>query len=290
MAPPKVSIIVPHYGDPVPLDRCLTALTALAYDRDDYEIIVADNLSPQGEEAINAAVAGRARLIIATERGAGPARNAGVAAARGDYLAFTDSDCVPAPQWLANGLKALETNDFVGGRMIVSREADGAKSGAEAFEQVFAFDNEDYVLNKGFTVTANLFCPRALFDRVGGFRVGVSEDLEWCLRARDAGYRIGYAPDAVVAHPARRDWPALLTKWRRINREMYHLTAAAPRGRLVWLARTWALPASIAAHAPRIAMSRELAGSRERLSALGTLARLRMWRFLDAHRLLLKGR
>ena len=290
MAKPKVSIIVPHYGDPAPLDRCLTALAAQDYDRDDYEIVVADNLSPQGGEAISAVVAGRARLIIATERGAGPARNAGVAAAQGAYLAFTDSDCIPAPDWLANGLKALDSNDFVGGRMIVSRETDGAKSGAEAFEQVFAFDNEDYVLNKGFTVTANLFCPRALFDRVGGFRVGVSEDLEWCLRARDMGYRIGYAPAAVVAHPARRDWPALLTKWRRINREMYHLTAAAPRGRLVWLARTWALPLSIAAHAPRIATSRHLAGTGERLSALGPLVRLRMWRFADAHRLLLKER
>ncbi len=40
---------------------------------------------------------------------------------------------------------------------------------AEAFELVFAFDNESYVRKKGFTVSANLFCTRAVFDRVGGF-------------------------------------------------------------------------------------------------------------------------
>lgn len=290
MSRPTVSVVVPHYGDPAPLDRCLAALVAQSWPHADYEIVVADNNSPQGEEAIAAVVAGRARLVIATERGAGPARNAGVAASQGAILAFTDSDCIPEADWLAEGVKALDAHDFVGGRMVVTLDSEGPKSGAEAFEQVFAFDNEDYVRRKGFTVTANLFCPRALFDKVGGFRVGVSEDLEWCLRARDAGYRIGYAPGAVVGHPARRDWPALIGKWRRINAETYKLSSGTARGRLAWLVRAWLMPVSIVAHAPRIFASDRLTNGRERMAALCTLARLRLWRFADAHRLLFKER
>ena len=77
--------------------------------------------------------------------------------------------------------------------MTVLVRAGQPKSGAEAFECVFAFDNRAYVLDKGFTVTANLFCSRALFEDVGPFLTGVSEDLEWCMRARSKGYRIGYA-------------------------------------------------------------------------------------------------
>ena len=72
-----------------------------------------------------------------------------------------------------------------------------------------------------------LAVERALFDAVGGFRVGVSEDTEWCERARVAGYRIGYAPAAVVGHPARRTWDELLAKWRRLNVESFNLFAHA---------------------------------------------------------------
>lgn len=285
----RVSVVVPHYNDPAALDRCLASLAAQTFPADAFEVVVADNRSPQGEAEIARAIAGRARLVIAEDRGAGPARNAGVAQTRAPLLAFIDSDCVAEPQWLAAGTAALERADFVGGRMVVP-DTDGGKSGAEAFEQVFAFDNRRYVEKLGFTVTANLFCPRALYDRVGGFRVGVSEDLEWCHRARDLGFRIGYAPDAVVAHPARPDWPALVTKWRRINAESYALVSGTARGRLGWLAKTWALPASILAHAPRVLRSSRLATPAERTAALATLARLRLWRFVDAHRLLVRPR
>src|SRR5436189_258200 len=81
---------------------------------------------------------------------------------------------------LRRGLEALAQADFVGGRMQVLVEDPARPRPAEAFEAVFAFDNRRYVEEMGFTVTANLFCPRAVFDAVGGFGVGMSEDLEWC--------------------------------------------------------------------------------------------------------------
>ncbi|MEO8811348.1 MAG: glycosyltransferase [Caulobacteraceae bacterium] len=284
-AAPLVSVVVPHYADLAGLDLCLAALRAQSLPRERFEIVVADNGSPQGEAAVAAAIAGRARLAMAPERGAGPARNAAVAATRGRILAFTDADCRPEPDWLAEGIEALETFDFVGGRMVVLVEDREAMTAAEAFETVFAFDNEAYVRDKGFSVSANLFCPAALFAAVGGFRAGVSEDVEWCRRATAAGYRLGYAPRAVVGHPARRTWPELRAKWRRTNAESRRLMEERPGGRLRWFLRCLVLPASAVVHTPRTLFSPSLPGVRSRLGALGMLYRLRGWRFSDGLRL-----
>jgi len=285
LAIPEISVIVPHYHDRDRLERCLAALEQQTLPRDRYEIIIADNDSPCDLSALRS----RAHVITATLRGAGPARNAGVAASSGIILAFTDADCLPGSDWLAEGVAALADADIVGGAISVSIEHEGAMTGAEAFESVFAFDNRDYVESKGFSVTANLFCRRAVFDAVGPFRVGVSEDLDWCLRARAKGFSIRYASGAKVSHPARADWPTLRRKWERLNAESFALACEAPGGRLRWALRSFAIPASIILHAPRIFRSPIVRSPRERAAALATLVRLRCWRFVDAQRLLMHG-
>lgn len=284
---PLVSVIIPHYRDLTGLGLCLDALERQTLARDQFEIIVADNNSPEGREAVAAVIRGRAQLVVVAEKGAGPARNGGVAQARGERLAFIDSDCVAEPEWLAEGVRALEHADFVGGRVKVLVDDPRHLTGAEAFERVFAFDFKTYITRKGFTGAGNLFCPRALFDTVGGFLAEVSEDVEWSRRARAAGFSLGYAPKAVVGHPARGTWADLVSKWRRVNRETYRLAVARRGGRLFWLARTCALPASALAHTPKVIASAELSGLTQRLSALGVLYRLRLWRFTDALRLLI---
>jgi GT2 family glycosyltransferase len=283
---PTVSVIIPHFHDLRSLAACLDALERQTYPADEFEVIVSDNNSPEGEAAVRQTVAGRARVTITAEPGAGPARNGGVRLARGRLLAFTDCDCIPEPDWLREGVAALQTHDFVGGRMKVL-VADPAKlSAVEAFECAFAFDNEAYVLRKGFTVTANLFCPRAVFDAVGGFEVNVSEDIEWSHRARAAGYRIGYAARAVVGHPARRTWEQLIRKWRRMNTEQFGLYRRRRLGRLVWFARACLLPASALYHGYRALGSRDLRSPGQRLGALAVLFGVRSWRCADALRLL----
>ena len=278
-----VSVIVPHFEDLANLDTCLIALTA--QDFADFDIVVADNGSTSGAAAVAATIAGRASLVIATERGAGAARNAGVAASTGSILAFTDADCVPETGWLGAGVAALANADLVGGAMRVSVADEARITPAEAFERVFAFDNRTYVERKGFSVTANLFTRRVVFDAVGGFRPHVAEDADWCLRARDAGYRITYAPDAVVAHPARQTWPELTRKWERLMRESAALHRARGGSPAGWLGRAWLLPVSIVAHLPKIAASAALSRPRDRLAAAVVMARLRLWRLVVAHRL-----
>ena len=283
---PRVSVIIPHYRDLGGLDLCLRALGRQTYPLSDFEVIVADNNSPEGEAAVAEVIAGRARLTVVREKGAGPARNGGVALARGDILAFTDSDCVPEAEWLAEGLAGLEGYDFVGGRVTVLVDDLARMSAAEAFERVFAFDFKTYITKKGFTGAGNLFCSRTVFDQVGGFRVGVSEDVEWSHRARGKGLRLGYVPRAIVGHPARRNWEELWGKWRRVNAETYGLYRERPSGDLKWLARSLALPLSAVLHTPRVFTSDQLNTGGQRLSAVGMLFRLRFWRLLDALRLL----
>ncbi|MGI4876169.1 MAG: glycosyltransferase family 2 protein [Janthinobacterium lividum] len=280
---PAVSVIVPHFEDLANLGTCLDALDAQGFR--DFEIVVADNASPSGKAAVEAVIAGRATLVIAAERGAGAARNAGVAAAGGAILAFTDADCVPTPGWLAAGVAALASADLVGGAMRVSFADEAAPTPVEAFERVFAFDNRAYVEGKGFSVTANLFTRRDVFDAVGGFRAHVSEDADWCLRARDAGYRIAYAANAVVAHPARRTWEQLTRKWERLVRESAALHTARGRGAAGWRLRTLLLPVSAVAHLPKVLGSSKLPRIGDRIAAAGVLFRLRLWRFAAARRL-----
>ena len=283
---PQISVIIPHYHDLRGLDLCLQALTCQTYPSDDFEIIVADNNSPEGEVAVSRVIANRAHLIVVNEKGAGPARNGGVAVARGNTLAFIDSDCVPEATWLAEGMLALTGYDFVGGRVTVLVDDDVHMSAAEAFERVFAFDFKTYIIKKGFTGAGNLFCSRAVFAEVGGFRVGVSEDVEWSHRARGKGFCLGYASRAVVGHPARRNWHHLWEKWRRVNRETYSLYKEKRAGRLLWLLRSLTLPLSAVIHIPRVLASDQLNTGRQRLSAVGVLIKLRTWRLFDALRLM----
>lgn len=282
----KTSVIIPHYQDPIALDLCLASLERQTYPRDHFEVVVADNDSPMGSEAVRAVIAGRARLVVCHERGAGPARNAGVAASDGEILAFTDCDCVPEAVWLAKGVAALAAYDLIGGRMTVLVDNEDAPTPAEAFETIFAFDNETYVTRKGFTVTANLFCPRRVFEAVGPFQAQVSEDVDWSHRAVAAGYRLGYAPDAVVGHPARRTWDQLLLKWRRVNAEMLSLHRKGGGSTLAWLAKCAALPLSAVLHTPKALGARRPGRLSARLAAVGILFRLRLWRAVDGAALL----
>ncbi|OAN66846.1 glycosyltransferase family 2 protein [Sphingomonas sp. TDK1] len=272
---PRISVVIPHYNDPASLRLCLDALERQTVGRDAFEVIVGDNNSPCGLAAVEDAVAGRARIVTVMEKGAGPARNGAAAEARGDILAFTDSDCVVEPGWLAAGAAQIAPGTFLGGHMYVLQPA-GRPNGVAALEMALSFDNEGYVRRTKFTVTANLFVMRADFERVGGFRTGVSEDLEWCHRAIARGLTIDYAADASVGHPPRPDWAALLVKSRRIQQELFLFNIERPKGRLRWLARSVLQPALIPSDAAKILRTPGTEGARGR--AIAMLVALRFWR------------
>lgn len=271
-------VIIPHYNDIARLRRCLGALRV--QDRAGIDILVVDNGSTESLDSVKAENPG-VRFVTEPAKGAALARNCGVAESRAATLIFLDSDCVPAPGWLAAARRAAGRADIVGGAIDVFDETPPPRSGAEAFETVFAFNYKDYIERKGFSVTANLVTARSVFEAVGPFVNGLSEDAEWCFRARDRGFRLALDEAMRVSHPTRSDWPALVRKWRRIAREMFVLHMQAhpgTAGRLRWALRALAMAASWLPHLPRLLFSRRLGGAGERWRGALTLIRLRLLR------------
>ena len=286
MSAPLVSVIVPHYNDLANLERCLTFLAAQTLPKGKFEVIVADNNSRCGIDEVRRVCGDLVRVVPAPVPGAGPARNAGVEASRGRYLAFTDQDCRPAPDWLERGLEALSASDMVGGRVEIEYEDAARLTTVKAFERVFAFNVRRYVEKLGFATTANMFIPREVFDRVGGFRAEGPDDLEWGQRAAAAGYRWRYSPEVVVAHPARRDLAELTQKWRRLTQMAFDAALERPNGRLRWVLRSFLILGSPLVHWMAVATTFKLETAEQRLGAIGVLFRIRFWRFIEANRLL----
>jgi GT2 family glycosyltransferase len=285
MSEPFVSVVIPHYNDLDNLARCLDCLRRQNWPADRYEIIVADNNSEGGIGAV-ARIAPDVHVVAAPEQGAGPARNAGAAVARGGVLAFIDSDCLADRDWLAHGVAALRRCDYAGGSVMIRLGSTGRRTPAEAYEAVFAFDIGKYVGKEHYAATGNLFVPKAVFDRVGGFRSGVAEDMDWCWRANALGFRIGYAERAVVGHPPRRRWAELVRKHDRMLRETLWLWRERPGWRRRWLLHALLVGASPIGHWVRVWRSPRLPGSGEKLAGLAGLIAIRAYRCYRMLRLL----
>jgi glycosyltransferase involved in cell wall biosynthesis len=281
-SPSVVAVVIPHYDDLHNLKRCIDCLRRQTWPSDQYEIVVADNNSPIGATAIQHMFAD-IRVVAAREQGAGPARNVGVEISKGSILAFIDSDCFAEPNWLAEGVKALGRFDYVGGKVVTAVADPRRVTPAEAYEAIFAFNFEKYIRKDKFSGTGNLFVPRAVFERVGGFKAGVSEDMEWCWRANALGYRLGYAEKAVVQHAARRAWCDFRRKLDRTIAERMALEREQPGWRWRWIIYALVVAASPFVHVPRVVLSTRLSGVRAK--ALGLIG-LFASRFYRAYRMI----
>ncbi len=255
---------------------CLEGVRAAgAAANEAVEVVVVDNASPLDLSWVEREFP-FARLIIEDKKGAAHARNRGIAETGAARLILLDSDCVPDTDWLdvALGLPLSDT-DVIGGEVRTFDETPPPRSGAEAFETVFAFAQRDYIERKRFSVTANLITSRSLFEAVGDLRDGFSEDIDWCHRALAKGARLRYEPGLAVQHPTRQDWSALRKKWVRTTREAF---VTEQDKRLMWVLRAFLMPVSAVVHAPRVLFSPRLSGAQERLRGLATLFRLRFAR------------
>lgn len=271
-----LAVVIPHFHDYVRLDRCLEELKACE-GRDWTDVVVVHS----GSTVPDIDFARRhsdVRFLHDPTPGAGPARNTGVAACSAPFLLFLDSDCRPAKDLLIEARRQISNADIIGGRIDLFDETPGNRSGAEAFEAVFAFRQKMYVTKKKFAATANLLTTRDVFADVGPFSSATSEDRDWCLRARGLGYTIAYAPSMRVKHPSRGTWESLTMKWGRLVREELALTRNSSIFTLRWTAKCMALPLSLLADLPRVWFCPRLNGPSERILGSWTLIKLRFWR------------
>lgn len=200
---PSFSIVIPTYRRPERLAACLRALAELDYPRDRFEVIVVDDGSGAPPTPQTASL----DVTVLTQPHAGPAaaRNMGAARARGEYLAFTDDDCMPETGWLrALAVEAAAGADHVLGGRTVNALADNPYSSATQLLLDFIYEWHAARGGAGFFASNNLAVPAALFQARGGFDVGfplaAGEDRELCERLRRGGGRLVYVPDAVVRH------------------------------------------------------------------------------------------
>lgn len=182
---------------------CVASLLRLDYPPGRHEVLVVDNASVDRTREIVSCLP--VRLLEESRPGRSHSRNAGIQAARGEVVAFTDADCVVATSWLRELVRALTNADVagVGGEIA----AYPPRTAAQQYAARMRDPHQPTALEslKPFLVTANAAFRRDALQRVGGFDPafvgGEDADLSW--RLLDAGFELRRAPRAVVFHRGR---------------------------------------------------------------------------------------
>jgi len=229
---PLFSVIIPVRNDTSNLRATLAALVEQSLDQP-FEVVVSDNGSDHDVAA--AVVDYQAKLDLrvidaASAHGSYGARNMALAQARGRYLAFTDADTVPARDWLAEFHRIFQDkNDqiLLGGDVNHMWKYKRPRL-AELVDAQRNLKQKSYVNHMGFAATANMAIARDHAVRLGGFdeKFRSGGDTLFGARARAAGLRLIFVPEAVVKHRARHTIRALLGKTGRLSRARRERCAA----------------------------------------------------------------
>ncbi len=201
---PSVSVIVCSYNGGKTLAACLDSLGRLNYP--DYEVILVDDGSTD-DTAYIAAQFSQVRYIHQTNHGLSHARNTGAAAAKGEVLVYTDSDCMADVDWLYYMIGTLTSGDYagVGGPNITPPAQNWIQACVAA-----APGGPSHVLLTDTVAEHIPGCNMAFykwaFDNVGGFDPEyrkAGDDVDFCWRLQQAGHVIAFSPTAVVWHHRR---------------------------------------------------------------------------------------
>ncbi|MDP8955767.1 MAG: glycosyltransferase [Actinomycetota bacterium] len=210
---PFVSVVVPVRNGAETLGDCLASILATDFPEDRREVLVVDNGSSDGTAEVIRKFA--VRCVIEPRRGLSNARNRGIAAARGEILAFTDADCVVAKSWLRELTTGFDDPEVfaVAGEMIAFPPTTPA-------ERYFAMRKPSHTqwalaARRPWFMFASAAVRSEAFERVGLFDPwfkGGSEDIDIAWRFYAAGLEVRSCPQAVVFHRNR-------TKLRQLFRQ-----------------------------------------------------------------------
>ncbi len=200
-----------------------------------WEILVVDNNSSDGTKQVVAEVSAahpsRLRYLFEPLQGKSVALNAGIRAACGDIIAFTDDDVTVAPDWLARLTANLLAGEWAGaaGRVVPAWQGPKPKW----LPDFGGWDGVSVQFDPGGAagelkippIGANMAYRKGVFAACGGFNPGLGpiagrlsfavEDTELGLRVLAAGHRLRYEPGAIVHHPVapHRARRAFVLKW-----------------------------------------------------------------------------
>lgn len=252
---PAVSVVVLTWNGAAYVEACLAALLAQASEAT-LEVLVVDNGSTDGTAGLVARQFPGVRLIR-HERNLGfsAGNNAGLRAAGGEVLVLLNQDTVVHPGWLAAllaafddpavgiaGCKLLYPNGTIqhAGGFIYGPCADADHHGRGAPDD----GRFDQAADAEFVTGAALAIRRAAMEQIGlldeGFSPAYYEDIDWCYRARAAGWRVRYVPGAVVTH-----FESTAT-----GAETYARKFAVTQGRVRFALKHWPLDRLLAEFGP----------------------------------------
>ena len=197
-----VSIVIPTFNGASRIGNCLEALLPQAAQYH-AEILVVDDGSTDNTAEVVQRYSG-VRLIVQKNAGPAAARNRGAAEARGAIILFTDDDCVPTPAWLASMLEPFNNPDVVGVKGIYRTYQSRLVARfvqieyEERYRLMAGFPNIDFVDTYSAAFTRDRFLEIGGYDT--SFPVACAEDIELSYRMSARGWKMKFAPRAIVYH------------------------------------------------------------------------------------------
>jgi len=227
----KLSVIICTYNRAELLERVLVSLMSQTLSPDAFEIVVIDDGSTDSTKEIvrkvqgeknKADVAGQNKKMLDSSmsgafhpvpniiyihqpnQGAACARNTGIKAAKGKYLAFIDDDCIAPLQWASHMCRALENKPIVVGAIESPRE--NYVKWCHNISEFHSLLADMPAGPKEFLAGANMAFRRTVLDDVGEFReeLRTAQDMDLVIRARKKGYCPYFMPEVVVTHDPQR--------------------------------------------------------------------------------------
>ena len=190
-----VSVVIPVYNEERYLECCLNALTRSLANYPNSEMIVVDNGST--DRSVEIAKTFTDKVFVHTDCNVGAVRNYGVTHAKGDVLAFLDSDCTVESNWVSSGLELIRSDDNViaGGSLRVRKNAGWV-------ERLWLLQDVDNQFTQTDLLGSCTFVDKAHFNSLQGFSETVSsgEDSDFSVRAKKAGFRVEISDRLNVVH------------------------------------------------------------------------------------------
>lgn len=202
MPAPNYSVVVPAYNAGATVRLCLEALLRQSVGTPAYEVLVVDDGST--DDTAEVLKDFPVTVIRQPNRGPAAARNHGARRARGEIILFTDADCVPREDWVAQMAKPFADAGVcaVKGAYRTSQSALVARFAQVEFEERFELLKRADAIDMVDTYSASY--RKHLFERMGGFDesfpVANNEDTDLSYKFSAAGLRMVFNPDAVVFH------------------------------------------------------------------------------------------